>query len=94
MSRLDGAEMGQEVIRWINGATQGEIAEFVAEVTNEHRTLQQKFFGAIMNCLQKWSADFKQGPGHYDGRNEFTCRKSAEILERVEDMDASRPPFI
>ena len=80
-----------ETIRyWLNGRP--DKAEFVEEVEQLHRTLQQLLFGMIMALIQHWARAYEAGT--YDERNEFTCRVAKMIVEAVPDMRYDRPPYI
>jgi len=88
---MDAKELAKEFSNFVNGAHTSDIKTFVSETANDHRTLQQQTFGVFMALIQEWAHLYDEG--YYDARNEFTCRKSKEILDNVEFMDL-RPPLI
>lgn len=50
---------------------------FAISTTNQHRTLQQKFFRMIVDTIRLYgSEDY-----HYDGRNEAAHKLAKKILE-------------
>lgn len=91
MNKPTGQEVAKQLFSWLNGMST-DYKDFLEELRYEHRTLQQVYFSLIMNCLQQWAEDYKTG--NYDGRNEFTCQKAAEIVDKIEFMDCGRAPFI
>ena len=50
-------------------------------ITNDHRTLQQLTFNFMMICISKWAKAYEDG--RYDLRNEYTCKKSYEIMKSL-----------
>lgn len=88
---LTTEELCKEFSTWINGAYSSDIKTFVESVTNDHRTLQQCTFTLVMGLIQAWAHAYDMDM--YDGRNEFTCQKSKEILDKVENMEF-RAPYI
>jgi uncharacterized phage-like protein YoqJ len=62
----------------------GEVA---AQITKEHRTIQQSIFGLFLRTIEEWS-----NQENYDYRNEFTVQKSKEIMELMHNCSAV--PFI
>lgn len=88
---MNTKELYQEFSNWINRGYFSDFEDFAELVLRDHRTLQQCTFSLLMILVQKWAEQHEQG--FYDGRNQFTCEKSKEILEKVKDMDL-RAPFI
>lgn len=84
----DTEETVKAMSNFVNNMT-CPIPDFVLEMTREHRTLQQTFtnlcFAWIRKCAQNHWA------GNFDGRNEHSCKKSAEIVEKVDIHDG---PFV
>lgn len=68
----------------------GGSEALAAKVRSEHRTKQQGIFGMFMACVKEWAGAY--GLGLYDGRNEYTVSKSAEIFPLFEGVE--RPPYI
>ena len=63
---------------------------FARLVTNEHRTLQQTMFQAMLECMKMWS-DAKAN-GRYDARNEYTVDTSRKIMDMLNGHTGT--PFI
>jgi hypothetical protein len=81
----------KEFSRWINGAYTDDFREFAQLAMRDHRTLQQCTFSLLMTLIQEFAKAHDNG--YYDARNEFSCAKAKEILEKIPDMDL-RAPFI
>lgn len=62
-------------------AGQAKPKEFAAEVTNDHRTLQQLTFGLFLECIREWAKDCDSG--HFDARNEATVKASKRMVEAL-----------
>ena len=56
-----------------------DIEAFVTAVHLQHRTLQQSMFKAVLALLVSWAE--LEGPGRYDGRNEFTILTAKKIID-------------
>jgi hypothetical protein len=84
----DATEAAKAMSDFVNNMGLDEDA-FVEAMGREHRTLQQSFTGLcfawIRHCAEKHEA------GLYDGRNEAACRTSAEIVEKVEQVQVGLP---
>jgi hypothetical protein len=86
----DPKELAEAVSRFVNGSTSDGNA-FIEAMATEHRTLQQCFtnicFAWLRECAKKYEDK------NYDARNEWSCKKAHEIMEKVEDV-AYDCPFI
>ena len=82
----DAKEAAQAMSDFVNNMT-CPIEEFVQNMNREHRTLQQTFtnlcFAWMRNCAKKYEE------GNFDLRNEHSCQKSAEIVEKVDLTDGA-----
>ena len=47
-----------------------------------HRYLQDKFFKMALGFIQLCGENYRKGI--YDGRNEYACKMSAKILDKLE----------
>ena len=83
---LTPPELIAEISKFAN-AMASQDAEFAAQVMREHRTIQQSIFGLFLRTIEEWS---KQE--NYDLRNEYTVKKSKEIMGVVDNSSAT--PFI
>ena len=69
--------------------------EFVDEITNSHRTLQQSTGELFFMVIQRWAKMYEDG--WIDARNETICKMSAEINQfMTENYDKNwhKMPFI
>jgi len=84
----DAKEMALAMSDFVNNMT-CPMDEFISQMNREHRTLQQTFtdlcFSWIRNCAERHQR------GDFDLRNEYSCKKSAEIVEKI---DLYKCPFI
>jgi len=82
----DPVNAARELSDFVNNMSCDDKA-FVKEMSCQHRTLQQSFtnlcFAWIRECARK------DEEGQYDLRNEYSCKKSAEIVEKVELYDGA-----
>lgn len=88
----ESKEVQAALSNFLNHAFDSQVQNFVEHVMRDHRTLQQSFFSLIMVCLNEWAKAYAEG--RYDARNEFTCKKAAEIVKQIEFMDCKRAPLI
>lgn len=87
---LTGAEMGEMLDEFCNGAGREHIPAFVEHVTSRmHRTLQQKVMGLFLRCIEAWAED----KGGHDGRNDATVKLCKEIVDKT-DKYARMLPYI
>ena len=84
----DSKEAAQAMSDFVNNMT-CDIDGFVKGMIAEHRTLQQTFTNLCFAWIRKSAERYEQG--NYDGRNEYSCKKCAEIVEKIELFDG---PFI
>jgi len=76
----EAKKMANDFSNFVNCGDEDDFKEFVDLVTEDHRTLQQLSFKLFLKCIKKWS-DF-YGDSCFDLRNEFTVKKSKEIIEK------------
>lgn len=86
MSKERFIEEGRKIGKMISGVcslmsrTSVVTREIVYEITNDHRTIQQKFGSLILlPLLRIWAADYAKG--NYDLRNEALCKFAYQALE-------------
>lgn len=90
---LTAKERAQKAARDLTNAVNDmgfETAEFAATVMNEHRTLQQNTFGAFLALVKAWA---ELPLDRQDLRNEWTCKKSREIVAALGEFNL-KPPYI
>lgn len=87
MGKLDGKELAQVVERSLNTFAHTEqVDQFVKEMSNSHRTLQQIF----TSLCAAWLAHLSETE-HYDLRNEGSVEFAKSIKEQ---LVASHFPFV
>jgi uncharacterized protein with NAD-binding domain and iron-sulfur cluster len=87
-----GEELAQKLADFMNGEDGAAVEAFIKSLTlKTHRTLQQSVFGLFLRVMQAWAKYYKEGPGWYDLRNEFTVATSEKIVDL---LDGQMPPFI
>ena len=81
------------LLNWINGASRESAVQVAKHITTYgHRTLQQQLYPLVVALIAEWGKAGAAGYGNYDGRNEYTCLRCAEIVERCGDfVDFERP---
>ena len=84
-----GANMAKMLSQFINGAGETEKQAFAKTVLQDHRTLQQETFDLFLRLCEQW-AELQEN--WYDLRNEYTVKKSKEIVQLMEGL--MRAPFI
>ena len=75
----DGSVVANIFSNFINGGH--NQCGFVDVVTSDHRYLQQESFSVFMDCIRIWASAYENN--QYDGRNEYACRLSKEIVDKV-----------
>jgi len=81
---LTGAELAQAMAKTFNTYNYKETTrDFVDEVTNQHRTLQQATFRALLKVVEKFAENHRAG--QFDGRNEAACQLADKIYEAFGD---------
>jgi hypothetical protein len=72
----------RQMSSYVNGKMHNRhnIASLMA---NDHRYLQQETFKMFLEYAQILSDNYEKG--HYDGRNEFACKCSNEIISALKD---------
>jgi len=85
-----GKEVAEVVENFVNSANSSDIKEFADAITqNMHRTLQQKFMGAMGAIIRNWAQDSKDGI--FDLRNEATVKLCEKILNKLDKYDLFLP---
>lgn len=77
-----GSEMAKLLSVFCNSFTV-DVKGFVAQIMNEHRTLQQTVFGLMMATIKEWAKE--ADTGRYDLRNEATVKMSKKIMDALGD---------
>jgi hypothetical protein len=80
--QLNGITLAQDMAKFVNGMGHNNF-DFVKEMMNEHRTLQQQSFELMMDCIKAWSTAYDHKA--YDGRNEATCKLCNQIYNQFKD---------
>jgi tRNA 2-selenouridine synthase SelU len=88
--RTPTEEVAVQLMAAVNNMT-FNVDEFVAVVTNDHRTLQQTMGRVVFALIAQWADDYKEG--RFDLRNEATLAACDEIMEKV-DEDFFVVPYI
>ena len=78
-------KLAAEISHFINGASDEDIRLLAKQITDDHRTLQQKSMHLFMECVNVWADAHKSG--RYDARNGTTCAVSAFIREELSCPD-------
>jgi len=86
-----GKALATMLTHFMNGANEVGERAFVKELMCTHRTLQQSVFSLFMKCIEEWAHAWEEE--RYDLRNEFTCKKSFEIMKGIFD-GIRRAPLI
>ena len=76
-------EAFEALSRFVNGMCH-ENGRFVDRVMREHRTLQQQMFRLFLGVVERWAEQ-----NHWDARNEYTVKKSKEIIRLLEENGSS-----
>lgn len=79
----DAREVAEMMSRFCNVMTHNK-EEFIEEMSYEHRTLQQCFTNLCFAWIRKCAE--KHDDGNFDARNEWSCKVSKQIVEKVEDV--------
>jgi len=77
----NGEDVAKVLMQFVN-AYGFDKEGFVNEVMRSHNTLQQALFGLFLSCCKRWEEHGKQG--WYDARNDYTVKKSTEIMKLVD----------
>lgn len=83
-------EAAQALARALNEMS-FDVEAFADELLREHRTIQQTAFGAFLATVRAWAEQDRKGC--YDPRNEFTVKKSRQIVELLGEYNL-RVPYI
>ena len=84
----DSVNAAREMSDFVNNMSCDQKA-FVEEMANQHRTLQQSFTSLCFAWIRQCSGQFEDK--NFDGRNEWSCKVSAEIVEKVEGVEFDCP---
>ena len=82
---MEAKDIAAEIMRHINCISDGaDIKEMVTHIANNHPTLVQSFMSRfIVEFIRKMNE--KYANGHYDGRNEETCRLCNVLWEKIKE---------
>ncbi|MEN6550095.1 MAG: hypothetical protein ABFE07_28970 [Armatimonadia bacterium] len=84
---VEARKTAQQVLRVLNDYGHDEIiAAFSDEVRRGHCTLQQTLFKALVALINDWATDYEKQ--RFDGRNEFTCKCSVALREKLKELGA------
>lgn len=75
---------------FLNGVMRSERAEFIREMSFQHRTLQQTFTSICLSWLNHL-ASLKDGEGAYDQRNEASVKIARQIKAACPDIEWGVP---
>lgn len=62
---------------------------FADAISNQHPTHQQSVMRALMACIDTWYNMYAYG--HYDLRNEGTCKAAARMREALDESPIALP---
>ncbi|MFA5571635.1 MAG: hypothetical protein WDA42_00890 [Candidatus Bathyarchaeia archaeon] len=80
--------VSETLLDWVNH--DGDVAETVKLIGYGHRTLQQSLYPLVIGLIAMWAEDYERGS--FDGRNEYTCKQCAKIVNTCKDfVDFERP---
>lgn len=82
MERIKGEELGKMISEWQNSCSHENEKGLIEVITGDHRYLQQEHFKFMLKCMKVWAERYAEG--RYDARNEWACKKSAEIIKLME----------
>lgn len=88
-NQSQGSEIAQQLSILVNGGSRKDREDFIKSLVHDHPTLQQSTFRLMMEALRMWAKKYDEG--HYDLRNEQTCKMAKMMLEAVKDEGI---PFI
>jgi hypothetical protein len=88
--RTPSQQAAEDLLHAVNNMS-FSVDEFVAVVTNDHRTLQQTMGRVVFALIKAWALDYKDN--RFDLRNEATLAACDEIMEKV-DEDFFVVPYI
>jgi hypothetical protein len=86
--RFTPKELAEKVTDFVNGGDRRDVAEFVKEMSYQHRTLQQMFTGICLAWLNHLS---KLEEHQYDLRNEASVKTAKKIKAAVPDIEYGLP---
>ena len=77
-------EKDKDAVMHLSAAINGSFSKkkFAQELMHEHRYLQEEIFLLMIECMREWSDSY--GRSEFDGRNQFACSKSCEIIDVIE----------
>lgn len=88
MERENEEQIADKVASMLNNISI-EPRAIAENMARQHRTLQQSFTALCFAWIKKCAAMKEEG--RYDGRNEYSVKKCAEIVAALE---LHNPPFI
>jgi len=84
---IEARKVAQQVLQVLNDFGHDEVIKvFSDEVRSGHRTLQQTLFKAVVVLLNDWASDYESQ--RFDGRNEYTCKCSVALREKLKELGA------
>lgn len=88
-SKLTGAEMGEMLDEFANGARKEDKEEFIRQLTLvTHRTIQQRVMGLVVGLLEGWASL----PHHQtDPRNAATVALATKFISKTDKYDRALP---
>jgi hypothetical protein len=90
----NGKEIANDLSRLVNTLSPNspEVGEFIDEVLNDHRTLQQSTGGLVFKLIKGWADAYDAG--NYDARNAHLCWCCAELVRDHPEMFKYGMPLI
>jgi hypothetical protein len=87
MEKLTPKEVAKQVSLMLNCFGNRNKKEFIEEMGNEHRTIQQQFTQLSMDWLSH--CDGLKDTGKFDGRNEKSVELANHIYDLLEEEEVS-----
>ena len=76
-----GKAAAEYIDNFVNNMGHERDAFAFTVVHKTHRYLQQEIFRLFLKCIKGWAESYDKG--RYDPRNEWTCKMSKEIRDKV-----------
>lgn len=82
-------ELAEAISRFVNSSSPSEIDKLGIEMVMDHRTLVQSKMRFVMSFLSELSDRYAHG--HFDARNEQSCKIADKMLSALDEFDKSLP---
>lgn len=81
---MNAKDLAQEVASALNNFN-FKYDDFVREMSNQHRTLQDYFNILVIKWLDNCKEQYKDG--NYDGRNEYRMKLLAQLADEIRRIE-------